>query len=249
MEEIHRHEVCVRFETLSIVADGEEIISDPHEYTALGSLRIEYGYILMPATFMESMAESVERVTNVCRYTPTAVLGGTFLSGTQKERGIIVCDIGAEFTNITAYRDGAIIGARAVPFGGNTITDEIALLRKIAPGRGGGNKTVALGEEPMLKKTDQADYREKNSRAYTERVSPLLQRTRQNGTVPGGRHAHGRWRAVSQYPENHGKNPGTLHIPPQLPLSCAEPAAGRSDGMAVRLRPASATSPRTRKAE
>ena len=154
LKKSYRHEVCAHLEVISIVADGEEILNDPYEYTANRSVRIEYVCVLVPATFIESITECVEQVTGVRQYKPAAVLNATLLSDEQKERGVIICDVGAEFTNVTAYRNGSLIGIRVIPFGGNTITNEIALFKKISPENAEEMKCSLSGDEPLLKKRE-----------------------------------------------------------------------------------------------
>ena len=101
----YKQEVCTYFTIQSIIADGEEIIHDnPYEHVATGSIQITYSFTLTPAIFTENMRESIEKVANTKLIQPTAIANGFFLTNRQRERGAILCDIGANFTAITVCR-------------------------------------------------------------------------------------------------------------------------------------------------
>ena len=82
--------------------------------------------------------ESAEHIAAIRAAQPAAIINGALLSDRQKEQGIVVCDIGTEFTNITVYKDGVPVqGFVLYHFGGNTITNAIALVKESITRRGG----------------------------------------------------------------------------------------------------------------
>lgn len=150
----HRHKRCTYFDIVSLCVDGEEVIYDPYEYTATKSLYMTYIYLLAPTAFIGTLLESIERFTAVRISQPATIANSALLSDEQKEQGIILCDIGAEFTNMVAYKNGVPEGMCVIPFGGNTITAEIALLKKIPLEEAEHIKAAAQSEGPILKKQD-----------------------------------------------------------------------------------------------
>ncbi len=149
----HRQEKCTYFSVQSICADGEEIMYDPYEYTAMRSIVITYNYALTPATYMEHIREIMEQVFAIVTIHPVAVANGFFLSKEQKDRGALVCDIGTHTTTVSVYRDGRMIGMHTFPFGGATITNEIALSKKISLEEAEQIKyDMHLPEQPLKKR-------------------------------------------------------------------------------------------------
>ena len=154
IQRTHRHKRCTYFEIISLVVDGEEVIHDPYELTATKSLYITVIYLLVPATFIATLLESVEHFVTVRTLQPTAIANSALLTDEQKEQGIILCDVGGDITNVTAYRNGVIEGIRVIPFGGNHITAEIALLKKVLPEEAEQMKQEIQSKDATLKKQD-----------------------------------------------------------------------------------------------
>ena len=170
----HKHKKCTHLKIISLIVDGEEVTYDPYEFIATKSLQITYTYLLIPAIFMETLLESVEHFVTIRTSQPAAITNGALLSDEQKEQGIIVCDVGSEFTNITAYKDGAIEGIRVLPFGGNTITAEIALLNKIPPEEAEQIKIALQNEESVLKKRDSQSIDKKIGNLLKKEMLPCI---------------------------------------------------------------------------
>ena len=182
----YRQEVCVHLDLVSIIADGEEIVHDPYEYSVTQSLRIEYVCLLAPAHFFENILESIERYVTVRSSHPTPITNKSFLSNTQQEQGGIVCDIGAELTNITIYKDGILAGVSVVPFGGNTITNEIALLKKISMEEAEEYKLSLTSDEKLLKKQEIQKIERRVSAHIKELILPCITAADSTKNFPGG---------------------------------------------------------------
>lgn len=186
LEQSHRNEKCAYLDITSIVADGEEIVHDPYEHNAMRSLVISYLYILVPLTFIETVLESVEHVVAAKSVQPSVVTNGLFLSEEQREQGGISCDIGAEMTTIGLYRNGDLVGAHTCTFGGNTITNDIALSEKVSIEDAEKIKRSLCTDEPRMKKRawqalDRriADHLKRHLLSYIKEVDPEKQ-------FPGG---------------------------------------------------------------
>ena len=182
----HKHKRCAYFEVVSLLVDGEEVIYDPYEFTATKSLYMTYIYILAPTAFLGTLLESVEHFVSVQISRPAAVANGVLLSDEQKEQGTVLCDIGAEFTNVTIYKNGVIVGIRVVPFGGNTITNEIALLKKMPPEEAEQIKKSIQTEESSLKKRDLQSINRKIGLLLKKFLLPYIKETDSQKNFPGG---------------------------------------------------------------
>ena len=179
-------EECTYFEIISIVADGDEVVHDPYEYTVVRSLSITYNYILTPKIFIEHIQESVEKVAEVSVIRPTAVSNIFFLTETQKDRGAIVLDISASFTTITVCQDGIITGIHAAGFGTNDIVNEITLHKKVSIEEAESiMRGIGDDEAPLKKKEKQSVDKKIAARVKTEILS-YIRRLDPKKNFPGG---------------------------------------------------------------
>ncbi len=186
IRQTHQHKKCAYFAIVSLVADGEEVLYDPYEFTAIKSLYLTYIYLLAPAAFLGTLLESAEHVAAIRSVQPAAIVNGTLLSDRQKEQGIVMCDVGTEFTNVTVYKDGMPIGVCVIPFGGSTITNAIALLKKISPEEAEQQKMMLADEEPPLKKQDLQRINKKITLALKKYLLPYLKGIDTQKDFPGG---------------------------------------------------------------
>ena len=186
LEQTYRNEKCAYLEITSIVADGEEIVHDPYEHGATKSLVIGYFYILVPSTFIETVLESIEHIVTTHLVHPSVVTNGMFLSDEQREQGGISCDIGAEVTTIGLYRNGILIGAHTCPFGGNTITNDIALSEKVSIEEAEKIKRSLTGDDPLLTKRKQQAVDRRITAHLKQHVLPYIKETDPEKNFPGG---------------------------------------------------------------
>ena len=182
----YRQETCVYFEMTSIVADGEEIVHDPYEYTVSQAVRVEYVCLLAPLTFIDNILECAEQSAAIRSAQPAVVTNRIFLSDEQREQGAIVCDIGAEFTNITVCRDSTLIGTHIAPFGGNTITNELALLKKISITEAEEIKIALHTDEKILKKTEVRSIEKKIEEMIKKHILSYIKELDSSKNFPGG---------------------------------------------------------------
>ena len=186
IQQAFKTETCTYFAIHSILADGEEIVHDPYEYTATKSLAITYSFALSPSTFIESLRESIEKTAAVQSIKPTAAVNGFFLSEEQKERGAIVYDIGANITAITVYREGHIISMHTAPFGSNTITDNIALQQKIPIDEAEKLFRALEKDETVIKKKDIQNINKKLMLVVKKELLGHLKQVDPKKNLPGG---------------------------------------------------------------
>ena len=186
IRQTHQHKKCAYFAIVSLVADGEEILYDPYEFTAVKSLHLTYIYLLAPAAFLGTLLESAEHVSAVRLAQPVAIANGALLSDRQKEQGVVICDIGTAFTNVTVYKDGMPSGVCVLPFGGSTITNAIALLKKISPEEAEQQKLTLGGDTPSLKKQEVQRINKKITLALKKSLLPYLQEIDTKKDFPGG---------------------------------------------------------------
>ena len=186
IRQTHQHKKCAYFAIVSLVADGEEILYDPYEFTAIKSLYLTYVYLLAPAAFLGTLLESAEHVAAIRSAQPAAIANGILLSDKQKEQGTVICDIGTAFTNVTIYKDGVPAGACVIPFGGSTITNAIALLKKISPEEAEQEKLLLAGEGSSLKKREMQQINKKITLALKKHLLPYIKETDTQKDFPGG---------------------------------------------------------------
>ena len=186
IQRTHKHKKCAYFSIVSLVADGEEILYDPLEFTATQSLYLTYVYLLAPSVFLGTLLESAEHVAMVRAAQPAAVVHGTLLSDRQKEQGVVVCDIGTECTNVAVYKDGVLSGVSVLPFGGNTITNEIALLKKISPDEAEQCKLGLSTAESLLKKREMQSIDRRITLSLKKHLLPYLKEVDMRKDFPGG---------------------------------------------------------------
>ena len=182
----HRHRRCAYFAIVSLLADGEEILYDPYEFTATKSLHLTYVYLLVPAAFLGALLESAEHIAAVRAAQPAAIVNGALLSDRQKEQGIVVCDIGTEFTNVTVYKDGVLAGICVLPFGGSTITNAIALLKNVSPEEAEQYKMGLAVDDSPLKKKDIQSINKKIVLALKKHLLPYLKEIDPKKDFPAG---------------------------------------------------------------
>ena len=182
----HKHKRCAYFEIVSLLVDGEEVVYDPYELTATASLYITYTYILTPMAFIGTLIESVEQFTAIHTLHPAVVVNGKMLSDEEREHGIILCDIGPELTNVTVYKNGIIEGVRVFLFGDNTITNEIALLKKVSPEEAEQAKSDIKTEKTMLKKRDLQSIDKKIGLLLKKDLLPYIKEVDPTKKFPNG---------------------------------------------------------------
>ena len=182
----HPQYTCTYFSIISLVADGEEILYDPFEYTASRSLFLTYRYTISPTVFIEGLREAVERTATVESCTPSGVALDCFLSPQQRERGVLVCSIGAQFTTLSSFSDGVLSNVRTLPFGGALLTDEIALMRRIALEEAETLKRSMGERDPSLTKKDVQSITKKVTTRVKEELLSHIRDIKKEGTFPGG---------------------------------------------------------------
>ncbi len=114
------------------IIDGYGNIKDPIGMSGL-KLEVNAHVILAQATIVSNLVKSVRNAgldVNGIVLEPLAV-SQVALKKDELKMGVALIDIGSEKIDIAVYKDGSILYTEMIPFGGNTITNDIALCLKI----------------------------------------------------------------------------------------------------------------------
>jgi cell division protein FtsA len=114
------------------IVDGTANITDPE---GMSGTRLELDALLVTAqsTFASNIMKSLSKAgikVNGIVFEPLAAAEAA-LSKEELDMGTALLDIGAETTNISVFKDGKIVYNDHVNLGGNTITNDIAIVLKI----------------------------------------------------------------------------------------------------------------------
>jgi cell division protein FtsA len=114
------------------ILDGYDNIKDPVGMSGL-KLEVDAHVILAQTTIVSNLIKSVRKAglnVNGIVLEPLAV-SQIALKRDEVKMGVALLDIGAEKIDISVYKNGNILYTDMIPFGGNTITNDIALCLKI----------------------------------------------------------------------------------------------------------------------
>ena len=94
-----------------------------------GRLEVETHIITAPNSYWQNIRKCVEQVgLNVYDVIFTGWASSlSVLTETEKELGVSMLDIGSGTTSITIFEEGSIIYSSCIPWGGNSITSDIAI--------------------------------------------------------------------------------------------------------------------------
>ena len=97
-------------------------------------MEVEAHIISAEASSIENINQSVnQNGVKVLNYVLNPLASGlAVLSDTEKQMGVILCDIGAGTTNIAIYIDGDVWYSKVLPIGGDHITSDIAAGLRLA---------------------------------------------------------------------------------------------------------------------
>lgn len=114
------------------IIDGFDNIKDPISMSGL-KLEVDAHVILAQTTIVSNLIKSVRNSglsVNGIALEPL-VVSQIALKKDELKMGSVLLDIGADKIDISVYKDGDILYTEMIPFGGNTITNDIALCLKI----------------------------------------------------------------------------------------------------------------------
>lgn len=94
-----------------------------------GRLEVETHIITAPNSYWQNIKKCIEQVgANVYDVIFTAWASSlAVLTDTEKELGVTMLDMGSGTTGITIFQEGSIVYSSCVPFGGSSITSDIAI--------------------------------------------------------------------------------------------------------------------------
>ncbi|RYL95414.1 cell division protein FtsA [Sporolactobacillus sp. THM7-4] len=114
------------------IVDGLDEISDPRGMIGV-RLEMEGTLITGSKTILHNLLRCVERagleISDVCLQ-PLA-LGAVALSKDEKNLGVALVDIGGGATSVAVFEQGSLLSTFELPIGGNHITKDISIIRRI----------------------------------------------------------------------------------------------------------------------
>ena len=118
----------------TFTVDGEAGIRDPIGMTG-GRLEVDTHIITSNTVSVKNIQKVLEQDAGV--NVASVVFSGlasslAVLTGTEKELGVIMVDIGAGITNICIYVDGALSYSSVIPIGARHITNDLAIGLRIS---------------------------------------------------------------------------------------------------------------------
>lgn len=114
------------------IIDGYDNIKDPLGMSGL-KLEVDAHIILAQTTIVSNLVKSVNRAgikVNGIVLEPLAISEAA-LKKDEITMGTAIVDVGAEKIDISIYKGGNILHTDMIPFGGNTITNDISICLKI----------------------------------------------------------------------------------------------------------------------
>lgn len=171
----HPHYKCTHIEPTAIVADSQDILYDYEDYHALSSVQISFFCTMTPNVFIEALQEAVEYSVNIASFTPAIALLGRLLTEKQKEDGAIILDIGAALTNMALYRNGTLQGTATLDFGGNVVTNTLALSKKISVEEAEQLKHDFTQGDAIIEASHQRTIEKEIAKWVKEKLLPIIE--------------------------------------------------------------------------
>jgi cell division protein FtsA len=116
------------------IVDGQEGIRHPVGMSA-SKLEIETHVVTGATAFIENVLKSVEKAKLEIEelvIEPLAT-GLAVLSDAERQLGVCLADIGGGTTDVALFVDGVVTHTKIIPVGGNHVTNDMALLFRLAP--------------------------------------------------------------------------------------------------------------------
>lgn len=112
----------------SYVVDGQEGIKDPIEMTGV-RLEVDTHIITVNTTALNNLVKTIEEVGVDVEHVVFSGLASSFatLTGTEKELGVVLVDIGAGTTDICIYVDGSLSYSSVLGIGARHISNDLAI--------------------------------------------------------------------------------------------------------------------------
>ena len=115
------------------IVDGIDGIKDPVGMVGV-RLEVDVNLIVASCTTVQNIIRSVQKAGIAIDGIIVEPLGtsSVVLNEDEKELGVALIDIGAETTDISIFKKGALIFTKIIPVGGNHITNDISIICKIS---------------------------------------------------------------------------------------------------------------------
>lgn len=115
------------------IVDGYDEIRDPVGMVGV-RLEVDANLVVASCTTVQNIIRSVQRSgLNIDGIVVEPIgTSAVILNDDEKELGVALIDIGAETTDISVFKKGALIYTKVIPVGGNHITNDISMICKIS---------------------------------------------------------------------------------------------------------------------
>lgn len=164
--------------------DGKEVLGRPEKTKGI-KLEVK---MLFVTCFIQQLDEAVEAVTSagleVIDVIPAPLAAGAIaLTEAQKIAGVILVDIGQDTTSFAVYENNVPISVHVLPFGGNHITNDIALGLRIPLEDA---EKIKQGGDHTFSKKKLEDIIEARLGEMFELIDKYLKRLGRSGMLPAG---------------------------------------------------------------
>jgi len=164
--------------------DGKEILGRPDK---LKGIKLEVK-MLFVTCFIQQLENAIEAVStaglDVIDVVPGPIAEASIvLSETQKTAGVVLVNIGADTTSFVVYENSIPIGLHVLPFGGNHITNDIALGLRVSLEDA---ERIKCGEEEKFSQRKLNDVVEARLSEMFELIDKHLKKLGRSGMLPAG---------------------------------------------------------------
>ena len=164
--------------------DGKEVLGRPESFRGI-KLEVKMFFI---TCFVQHVNDAVEATSNagleVINVVPSPIASGNIaLTETQKIAGVILVDIGADTTSCIVYENNTPVCLFVLPYGGNHITNDLALGLRIPLEQA---ETIKVGGEHTFSKRKFEDIVEARLSEMFELIDKQLKKIGRSGMLPAG---------------------------------------------------------------
>lgn len=164
--------------------DGKEVLGKPDKLKGI-KLEVKMLFVTCLVQQLDDLIETVSATgLDVIDVVPSPIASAMIaLSETQKTAGVVLVDIGAETTSFVVYENGIPIWLHVLPFGGNHITNDIALGLRVSLEEA---EKIKHGLHEKFSQRKLNDIVEARLSEIFELVDKHLKRLGRSGMLPAG---------------------------------------------------------------
>ena len=131
-EENNPNQLIVRADITKIVVDKEDVTENPEGKVATKSLELHITYLVVLKEVKENMKYLVEELLNPVHFEINAISLSSLLTHEEKDDGVVIVDIGKNYTLIVIWKDSKLLFVKTIPEGVSYVIKDFALKKKIS---------------------------------------------------------------------------------------------------------------------